>query len=460
MRSRRHERGAALLVAISAIAILTAVALDLAYNTRVSLQMAANARDELRAMYLAKSSLALSRLVLNFQQRLDAATGNTAPTQTQPGRTGTATATTTSGTAQQSGPLAGLTSALGGLHISLRLWELVPVDSTMAALFLGGAGAGAGRPPLVGAFAAAPTGGTPASTGAPPTPAADQEGARRAFGDAQGSFHATIEDEDRKINLRQFDSYVYLEFGQALRLAQLVKDPRWDFLFDEDDANGLRVGRKETFGAIKDWVDDDQTGDVFTGNPTKPFENGYGDENAFYDRLPDRYKAKNAPFDSLDEVYLVAGITDAFMAAFGDKLTVYPDKSGTINVNTDDPQQLLVNALLMSDPPGVPQSQLLDPAFLGKLQATLLLLRPLPFLSITPQQFASALGALGVRVGATYTQANSPQNLFSDRSSTFHIRAVGVAGDVKKTIDAVVTFDYRAEGLAQDQGRLLHWREE
>ena len=52
------------------------------------------------------------------------------------------------------------------------------------------------------------------------------------------------------------------------------------------------------------------------------------------------------------------------------------------------------------------------------------------------------------------------RNPFGDRSSTFRIRAVGVAGDVQKTIDAVVTFDRRAEGLAQDQGRLLHWREE
>ncbi len=461
MRSRRHERGAALLVAISAIAILTAVAVDLAYNTRVSLQMAANARDELRATYLAKSSLALSRLVLNFQQRLDAATGNTAATGAQAGASGASSTTSTTATTTTSGAGAGggLLSSLGGLHISLRLWELVPVDSTMASLFLGKGGqAGPARPSL----ASAPAPGSAAADGGAPPPGAagEQEGVRRAFGDAQGSFHATIEDEERKVNLRQFAGLAYQQFGQALRLAQLVKDPRWDFLFDEDDANGLRVGRKETFGAIKDWEDEDETGDVFTGDPLKPFENGYGDENALYDRLPERYKAKNAPFDSLDEVYEVAGITDAFMAAFGDKLTVYPDASAAINVNTDDPQQLLVNALLMSDPPGVPQPALLDPAFLGKLQATLALLRPLPFLSITPQQFASALGALGVKVDVAYTQASNPKNLFSDRSATFHVRAVGVAGEVKKTLDVVVTFDRRAEGLAQDQGRLLHWREE
>jgi general secretion pathway protein K len=278
----------------------------------------------------------------------------------------------------------------------------------------------------------------------------------------EGSFHATVEDEERKVNVRQFTGFNYQQFAQAMRLAQLVRDPRWDFLFDEDDANGFRVGRKELFGAIKDWEDEDETGDVFTGNPLKPFENGFGDENALYDRLADRYKAKNAPFDSLDELFMVAGVTDAFMAAFGDKLTIYPDTSATINVNTTDPQQLVVNALVMSDPQGIPQPALLDPAFLGKLQATLALLRPLPFLSITPQQFAAALAALGLKIHPVFLQASTggQRNPFGDRSTTFHIRATGTAGEVRKTLDVIVTFDRRAEGLAQDQGRLLHWREE
>jgi general secretion pathway protein K len=324
----------------------------------------------------------------------------------------------------------------------------------MAALFLGG-GADTGAAGVRAAALAAATGGgaaTPATEAAAP----------RAFGDVEGSFHATVEDEERKVNVRQFTGFNYQQFAQAMRLAQLVRDPRWDFLFDEDDANGFRVGRKELFGAIKDWEDEDETGDVFTGNPLKPFENGFGDENALYDRLADRYKAKNAPFDSLDELFMVAGVTDAFMAAFGDKLTVYPDTSATINVNTTDPQQLVVNALVMSDPQGIPQPALLDPAFLGKLQATLALLRPLPFLSITPQQFAAALAALGLKIHPVFLQASTggQRNPFGDRSTTFHIRATGTAGEVRKTLDAIVTFDRRAEGLAQDQGRLLHWREE
>ena len=409
-----RERGAALLVVITSVAILTAVTVDLAYNTRVSLQAAANARDELRAYYLAKSAVSMSRLVLQLQQRLD-------------------------GAAQ------GIGGAQG--RLGLRLWDLIPVDSSAASLFLGGSAAGA--PARIQPAAQQSEGG--------PTPA---EGARRAFGDVEGSFHATIDDEERKVNIRQFDAIGSFPLAQTARLADLVKDPRWDFLFDEDDANGLRVSRRDLFAALKDFEDPDETSSTFTGAATRPFENGFGDENGLYDRLPDRYKTKNAPYDSLDELYMVAGVSDAFMAAFGDKLTVYPDLSATINVNTDDPEQLLVNALLMADPPGVPQPALVDPAFVTKLRAAIALAKPLPFMAITPQQFAQVLQALGVKVNTVYLQTNNPASAFGDRSATFHISAVGVAGDVTKRIDAVVTFDRRAEGLAQDAGRLLHWHEE
>ncbi len=441
--SGSRQRGAALLVAITSIAILTAVSVDLAYNTRVSLQMAANARDELRAIYLAKSAVSMSRLVLNFQKRLDLAAGG------PPGAGGQTSQPPAGQAAAGQSPLSALLGGSGGgAKLALRLWEMVPIDSSAAALFLGG-GARETRD---------------ASAPAAAQGAVAPEGTRRAFGDVEGSFHATIEDEERKINLRQFDGLQSQStpFVQTMRLAQLLRDPKWDFLFDEDDANGFRVSRKDLFGAIKDWEDLDDTSSSFTGDPVKPFQAGFGDENYLYDRLADRYKAKNAPFDSQDELFMVGGVSDAFMAAFGDKLTVYPDVNATINVNTDDPAQLLVNALVMSDPPGLPQPATLDPAFLSKLQAALALLKPLPFMTISPQQFATMLQALGVRVKADFLSATADRNKnpFGDSSSTFHIHAVGVAGDVQKTIDAVVTFDRRAEGLAQDQGRLLHWREE
>jgi len=396
----RRPRGVALLLVVASIAVVTALSVELAYSTRVSAQLAANARDELQAYYLARSGVSLSRLVLHFQQKLEAGTSG----------------------------LAGL----GGAKISVRLWEIVPVGSATVG-YLGGGG-----------LSRAERAGGPA----------------RGFGGFAGTFEAKVEDEDRKVNLAQFDATRVYQLAQAARLAELLKDPTWDFLFDRDDANGIRVSRKELFAAIKDWADQDETGSTFTADPAKPFEDAYTDENGIYDRLADRYKAKNAPFDSVEELYMVAGVSDAFMAAFGDRLTVYPDPTGTINVNTSDPRELLLNAVVMGG--GVLQPAMLDPSFLEKLQAALALIRPVPFLGITPQQFAQVIQALGVQVAPQYASASNQgvSSAFGDRSSTFRIRSTGKAGEVTKALEAVVIFDRRALGLEKDLGRLIHWREE
>jgi general secretion pathway protein K len=241
--------------------------------------------------------------------------------------------------------------------------------------------------------------------------------------------------------------------AQLQRFLIAVRDPRYDVLFDREDEVGNRLTRRDVAVALRDWVDEDATTSVIGLKPASPFENGFGDENQYYDRGEDRYRAKNARFDSLDELYLVAGLGDAFMAAFGDHLTVYPDVNATTNINTSDPEQVLVNALLMSDPPGVPQPPLLDPAFPLKLDVALRLARPLPFMTITVQQFATVLQALGMKLQPIFLQAQNT-------SSTFTIRATGKAGGVEKTIDAVVTMDDRAGQLQGDLGRLLHWRED
>ena len=115
---------------------------------------------------------------------------------------------------------------------------------------------------------------------------------------------------------------------------------------------------------------------------------------------------------------MVAGVSDAFMAAFGDRLTVFPDVNAPINVNAATRAELVMNAFVMSDPPGVVQPVLLDPAFPEKLEQALALVRPLPFMSMTPQQFAAVLLTLGVRVHPDYTKAVSDKRgAFGDRST-------------------------------------------
>ena len=300
MPARSSQRGAALLVVMVAVAILTALAVQLAYDTRVELQLAGNARDRLRAEHLARSGVALSRLVLALQDQLDGATGAGGPQgqQRPPGPAGRAP--------QQPQLPQGLSIP------SIRLWSAVPLDSGLVqALFGGGRPAGRGED-------------APAGDAAPTA----------RFGDFEGAFAAEIEDEGSKVDA-QLDSGAMggLLGAQVKGLWQLVCDPRWDPLFDREDANGTRVSRQDLLMHLHDWTDEnEETSALVASFPgpacmmevaRTPFEAGFGDEDFPYDRGEDRYRAKNARFDSLDELHLVAGVSDAFMAAFGERLTVY-----------------------------------------------------------------------------------------------------------------------------------------
>jgi general secretion pathway protein K len=453
-RRRKNERGAALLVAIISVAVLTAVAVSLAYESRVSLRIAANARDELRASYLARSGVTLSRLVLSFQQSIDDLGGAQKP---------------------------------AGISIPrVQLWHIVPVESQLASALFGGGGAegvqgGHGE----GGGVAAP--GAAAEAGAAAAPAASPL--------RSGTFEALIDDEARKINV-QFDGYN--EGASAIILAtrvqalyHLVCDAQWDPLFEREDANGIRTTREELLVYLRDWVDEGSSGSgvrpLVSGGtpcsmiiaPTKPFDDAFGDENQPYDRGDDRYKTKNARMDSLDELFMVAGVGDAFMAAFGDALTVYLPRDGAgakLNVNELDANKLFLNANLVADPPFV-QPVLRDPEFKALLQRVVFQQTLGGMLAMSVTDFITLVQGLGVKVKANLLQqqgSNQQNNPFTDRSTTFRIRSSGKAGDVTSTIDAVVRLEpavptpvagrpvqaqAQLEGVAAP-GRLIHWKEE
>lgn len=65
---RFSERGIALIAVSTAISIASVVTAEFSYNTSVDYQSAANARDDMRAYFLARSAMNLSRLVIKVQK--------------------------------------------------------------------------------------------------------------------------------------------------------------------------------------------------------------------------------------------------------------------------------------------------------------------------------------------------------------------------------------------------------
>ena len=436
-----QQRGIALILVLVTIAILTSIGVDFSYSSRVSLKLAENLRDETRAEYLAKSAINLSRLLLHFQKQVDQLGGQvgamlggrTAGPQSAPPRTG---------------PLGGLGTQPGAAaaapaanNLGIRLWEILPIDSNAFGALLTGDIAGLD---VAKADAAS----------AQPAPAGEKRVTTHAFGGFDGSFRARIVDENSRINVQALDGLGNTPLAVFTQLRAMMADPKYDFIFDEEDANRDRVRRDDVVLAMKDWIDIDETATALDpASPQRPFVNGFGDENGAYSRYEPQYKAKNGRFDSLEELYMVRGVNDRFMAAFGDRLTIWPDINAKLNINTNDPQQMLTNILIAAANPNDPA--LRDPRLLQTILQEIQIRKMFSFLGMSAQDFVAILQANGIRLRPEIDarQGGNPTNLFGSTSDTFRITATGRVGRIEKRLTAVVRYD-------DAMGKMLYWKED
>jgi general secretion pathway protein K len=434
-RRDRRTRGVALIITVISITLLTVVATEFAYNTRVDLQLAANQRDEVRAYYMARSGVALGRLLLRFQKQVD---------QVQVPNLGNLLGQLTGGTAPGA-------QAPGG-SLNIQLWKLARVDCHMLKGLVksdtGGKGEEEAAPAKDPNFSIED--GEPAEFSAGPI--------KRSFGGFEGCFLATISDEEEKLNVHRLAGLATEALPTVARMLDMFGDKRFEFLFNREDANRVRVTPPEVVIALRDWVDEDEVESAIRlTDPVNPIGAGFADEGRHYDRFDPRYEPKNARFDSLDELYRVHGVTDQFMAAFRDRLTVYPDVNRRPNINTDDPLMMYMAILSVADPTK-PDPRLQDPIFIQELITRIRTARMFSFLGMSVGDFVGVVQSVGVpinpQVNPQVNQNAANNNRFvGDKSQTFTIKSVGEAGTVQKTITTVVKLD--------DQlGKLLYWREE
>jgi general secretion pathway protein K len=408
-RRRQEERGVALLLVVVSIAILAAVAADFAYNSRVDLELAVHQRDALRAEYLAKSGLGMSRLLLQFQKQLDTSMQNLA--STVPG-------------------------LAGGLN--LQLWRMAHIDCQTLGRFL---------PDASDAGFAGPK--KPLEVGGLGTPLID-------YGGFRGCYGTLIEDEESKLNVNQLDSLLTAGAGGAAvqRLYLLLTDKRFEFVFDKEDANKVKVNATDALINIKDWADADDLVSALNVSPAgAQVTSGFADEPGLYGKYTPRYRPKNASMDSLGELYFVHGIGDRFMAAFGDRLTVYPDVNAVLNVNTDDPMVLALAVRSAADP-AHPDGRLSDPIFLDALIQKIQAARMLSPMGMSVSDFINVLVQSDIAVNPQITGNLQGNSFLGDHTKTFRVTSTAEVGNVQRTVTAVIRITQPQDGL----GRLLYWK--
>jgi general secretion pathway protein K len=288
-KRRANERGVALIIVLGAITILTVFLTELQEGTSANVAAAVAERDALRAEYVARSGVNLSRLLVSTEPTIRRA-------------------------------IAPLFMMLKRKPPQIPVWAFSDMvlgpfnDEAGAAAFSGLAG-------------------VDTSTG-------------KNLGLGGGSFVVSIVDEDSKLDLNvaaRGEALTQMRF--ALQLLGLITPPQYNELFEGRDGDGQFSDRATICGALVDWADYDEN--LFGCDPSNTNASASGAEDNYYQTVGLDYLRKNAAFDSLDEVRLVRGMSDDFWATFvepdpGDPksrlLTVWGQ--GRINVNSANPQTL------------------------------------------------------------------------------------------------------------------------
>jgi general secretion pathway protein K len=180
-----------------------------------------------------------------------------------------------------------------------------------------------------------------------------------------GSFEIVVVDEDSKINVNMGASNEIAHIRLAKQLMGAMAPIQFNPLFEQRDATGNYNDRLSTCSAIIDWADPDEQ--LFSCDVTNaPSSNAV--EDGWYQLLPKPYRRKNAPYDSLEELHMVRGVTDDFWTTFVDPEPTNPKKrqmtvwgQGPVNVNTANPLTLYAlvcagapTAELCTDPTQMP----------------------------------------------------------------------------------------------------------
>jgi type II secretory pathway component PulK len=177
---------------------------------------------------------------------------------------------------------------------------------------------------------------------------------------------------------------------------------------------------------LKDWVDVDTMGSGRSG----------GQEDNLYNNRDSPYLAKNAAFDTFDEIRLVEGWQDDVMERFGDQLTIHGTGKININTATDEVLFALIKAYVMPAPMDQQVHQIVEQ-----------IREHMWFTNFNNgKDFAQFLGTLG------YTVSDELQSQLGKSSKTFKVVSTGLVGNTSVTTTAII--DYNSSQV----GEVIYWR--
>lgn len=425
----RAQHGVAVLMVLACLAILAPFIATFNYQARVDWQAAVNVRDEITARQIQRGAMQLSLLLFEVQRMVF--------NQKQFRET---------------------------LGITMDITQVAPYLMSAFGTEDGAAGLGA----LVGIDTTALSG--LAITG--------------------GSFEFRVMAESGKINVNclSVQPAADAKDNPALRVTEtleaLMLPALYDPYFEEEKADGQYYTRTDILRNMADYIDDDYSSfDVLKGRA------GSRPESYRYTQLFDPYRERNARLDTVEELHLVEGVDDDWMAAFGHELTVYGRCKVNINFASAEQIALVIrhsvseedrwktegeNFLLKTMPLANYVVESREFSLFKDLQAFQELVKQ-------PDQFMSPMAMMGTDAERPQSLPRIPEGIdirldsgtndegdtwggvrdlaTADPENIYRIEVITEVGAVKKRLTAVYDMKYQ-RSQSQGQGAWLYLREE
>jgi type II secretory pathway component PulK len=126
--------------------------------------------------------------------------------------------------------------------------------------------------------------------------------------------------------------------GTRLRVMAQMRamfcDPAIAHIFEKEQADGTRYTREEVMGNLIDWIDADDNRIYIDPQNWGSLQDGTGEgEDAYLRELEERYRSKDAPFESIEELRMIRGINEELYDYLKDRVSIYA-ASSQVNVNS------------------------------------------------------------------------------------------------------------------------------
>ena len=306
-----------------------------------------------------------------------------------------------------------------------------------------------------------------------------------------GSFEYRVYAESGKINVNCLANQVAAgkrnnPAGRTIETLEALMSPTiYDPLFEEEKADGQYYSRAQIMQAMADYIDDDRQ--RFDLVKLRSASSG---ERYRYTELHDPYQSREGRLDSIEELHLVEGIDDDWMAAFSHELTTYGECKVNLNFASAEQIALVIRHSVQNQ-------------FRDKVEGENFLLKVMPLANYVvesrefslfnkledfkklvdkPDQFISPLAALGGDVEDNQNlpripegigvNKNPPGGKDNDEGSggltevatvkperTYTIEVITQVGAVTKRLTATYDMQY-ARSQTQGKGAWLHIRED